>query len=105
MRFKLLLLTCTSIFFVSSCNAETSSKSGKELAVVCAGCHGDNGISNIPIYPNLSGQKGPYLEMALKAYRGKSRTGLQANAMYSISANLSDADIKALAKYYSSMKR
>ena len=34
---------------------------GKAKSVTCAACHGNNGISMIPMYPNLAGQKEQYL--------------------------------------------
>ena len=74
---------------------------GKAKATSCAGCHGVNGISNNPEWPNLAGQKQAYLKSALKMYRD----GIRKNAMMSAMAkNLSDADIANLAAYYASLK-
>ncbi len=68
----------------------------------CSGCHGANAISAEGTgYPNLAGQKAPYLEKALKAYRDKSR---QAPLMNGMAAGLSDEDIANLAAYYASLK-
>lgn len=76
---------------------------GKAKAATCAGCHGTNGISMIPTYPNLAGQKAPYLESALKAYRSQERAGGQAAVMYGMAAPLSDDDIANLAAYFASL--
>ena len=76
---------------------------GKAKSMMCAACHGGNGISAVPMYPNLKGQKAAYLESSLKAFRGKTRTGGQAAMMYGMAAALSDADIANLAAYYSSL--
>ena len=76
---------------------------GKAKAAVCAACHGANGISQIPTYPNLAGQKEQYLVLALKAYRDKQRTGGQAAIMQGQAAALSDTDIANLAAYYASL--
>ena len=76
---------------------------GKAKAAVCAACHGANGISQIPTYPNLAGQKEQYLVLALKAYRDKQRTGGQAAIMQGQAAALSDTDIAHLAAYYASL--
>ncbi len=76
---------------------------GKSKSVMCAACHGGNGISAVPMYPNLKGQKAAYIESSLKAFRGKTRTGGQAVMMYGMAAALSDADIANLAAYYSSL--
>lgn len=74
---------------------------GKAKSVTCAGCHGTNGISNNPMWPNLAGQKQAYLASALQMYRD----GRRKNAMMTAMAkNLSDADIANLAAYYANLK-
>ena len=74
---------------------------GKAKSMTCAGCHGANGISNNPMWPNLAGQKQAYLASALQMYRD----GRRKNAMMSAMAkNLTDADIANLAAYYSGLK-
>ncbi len=77
---------------------------GKVKAGMCAGCHGGDGISITPMYPNLKGQKAAYIESSLKAFRGKTRTGGMAAMMYGMAGALSDADISNIAAYYSSLK-
>lgn len=75
-------------------------KAGKSKAAICSACHGNNGISNIAIYPNLAGQKQQYLETAIKAYRN----GERKNAIMSpMVTGLSDQDIKNLAAYFASL--
>lgn len=69
---------------------------------VCASCHGINGISAAPAFPNLAGQKEEYLKTALTAYRDGSRKNPIMNNM---AAGLSDADIANLAAYLSGLKR
>ena len=74
---------------------------GKARSMSCAGCHGANGISNSPMWPNLAGQKEAYLASQLQMFRD----GRRANAMMSPMAKcLSDADIANLAAYYASLK-
>jgi cytochrome c553 len=75
-------------------------ESGKAKAGVCAACHGGNGISQIPMYPNLAGQKEQYLVIQLKAFRAKERNNM---VMAPMAAALSDDDIANLAAYYSSL--
>jgi cytochrome c553 len=74
---------------------------GKAKAAMCVGCHGAAGISNNPVWPNLAGQKGPYIVKQLKAFKSGSRKD---PLMDSTSKGLSDADIENLAAYYSSLK-
>lgn len=67
----------------------------------CVACHGAGGISVAPIYPNLAGQKEPYLVEQLKAYRG----GTRANPiMAPMAQNLTDTQIVNLAAYLSALK-
>mgnify|MGYP000315433692 CR=1 FL=1 len=74
---------------------------GKAKSPMCAGCHGQGGISVIPSYPNLAGQKEAYLIKALKDFRSKARTDAIMNAM---TAGLTDTDISNLAAFFSSQK-
>ena len=73
---------------------------GKAKAAVCAACHGANGISIIPDYPNLAGQKVKYLESSIKAYRDGERKN---PIMSPMAAGLSDADVANLAAYFASL--
>lgn len=77
----------------SSGNAEK----GKTLTATCVACHGENGISISPAFPNLAGQYEDYLVQALKAYRSGER---QNPIMAPMVATLSDQDIEDLAAYY-----
>jgi cytochrome c553 len=70
-------------------------------AVSCAACHGLKGVSLLPDYPNLAGQKAPYLEKSLKAFRDGSRVDATMNAM---AARLTDQEIADLAAYFSSLE-
>jgi cytochrome c553 len=77
---------------------------GKSKAAICAACHGVNGISPIPTYPNLAGQHEGYLVEALHAYKNKQRISAQAMIMQVQAAALSDDDINNLAAYFASLK-
>ena len=79
----------------------TDVEKGKALAVNCGACHGENGISHSPFWPNLAGQKAAYLEKQLKDFRGDIRQDPMMSAM---AKPLSDEDIKALAAYYASLQ-
>ena len=77
---------------------------GKAKSVVCATCHGVNGISAVPIYPNLNGQKEAYLLSSLKAYKSGQRQGGMSAIMKPQVSTLSDVDMANLAAYYASLK-
>ena len=75
-------------------------EAGKARSATCTACHGQNGISANPLWPNLAGQKDQYLIAQLKAYRDGSRKNPLMSPMATV---LSDADIENLAAYYSSL--
>ena len=70
-------------------------------AQTCVACHGPAGVSSNPQWPNLAGQHAGYLAIQLKAFRDGSRDN---PAMVPFVADLTDADIAALAKFYSEQK-
>jgi len=98
---KILLLAAAGLMASATMAADIDA--GKAKAAVCAGCHGAEGISAIPTYPNLAGQKAAYLESALKAYKAQDRKGGQSAVMYGMVAALSDADMANLAAYFESL--
>ena len=55
----------------------------------------------MPIYPNLAGQKAPYLEAQIKAFRDGTRKNATMNAM---AKGLTDADAANIAAHYSGLK-
>lgn len=65
----------------------------------CQACHGESGISRNPRVPNLAGQQQAYLAAQLTAFRAGTRRN---DSMQAIAAQLSDADIAALAAYWHS---
>src|SRR5581483_51500 len=65
----------------------------------CQACHGSSGISKNASVPNIAGQKLEYLVAQLKAFKSKDRKN---DLMSAIAAQLSDADMRSLAQYWSS---
>ena len=80
--------------------AAGDAEAGQAKAGTCAGCHGAKGISMVPIYPNLAGQKEQYLVDSMKAYRDGGRDNAIMKPMV---GTLSDEDIANLAAYYASL--
>lgn len=64
----------------------------------CQACHGVDGVATVDGAPNLAGQRAAYLEAQLANFRSRERKHELMNA---IAAQLSDAEIEALAKYWS----
>ena len=77
---------------------EKGSKEIEEIAV-CVACHGKDGISIAPSFPNIAGQHEDYIYHSLKAYKNGTRNNA---IMLGIAAGLSDDQMKKLSKYYSS---
>ncbi|MDP5033141.1 MAG: cytochrome c [Paraglaciecola sp.] len=75
-------------------------EAGKAKSVSCNACHGSKGVSMIPMYPNLAGQKAQYLVLQLKAFRDGERKNMLMSPMVS---GLTDTDIENLAAYYASL--
>jgi len=68
----------------------------------CGTCHGTNGRSVSPTFPNLAAQTAPYIEAQLKAFKEQTRADPDAQAyMWGMAAQLSDAQISELADYFS----
>jgi cytochrome c553 len=65
---------------------------------LCAACHGETGMAQIPGAPNLAGQRLDYLREALKQYRDGRRS---APLMKAAIGPVSDQDLDALAQWYS----
>jgi cytochrome c553 len=84
--------------------AEGDPEAGEGKIATCAACHGTDGIGTAPIYPNLAGQKAPYLENSLKAYREGERGGAMAAMMTPQAKGLSDEDIADIAAYYANLE-
>ena len=78
----------------------------KALATgVCSACHGPQGHSISPVFPNLAGQQSAYIVLQLDAFRGKERGDPNARAyMWGMASQLSDTSIKGLADYYAAQK-
>ena len=89
------------LFVGAAAPASQSGNAPAGKSATCAGCHGTDGVSANPVWPNLAGQHGAYLVEALKAYK----TGVRQNAMMSATAKgLSDADMQDLAGHFAALK-
>lgn len=86
-----------------------------DLAAACAGCHGTDGVSTDPNSPTIAGLSNDYIAGALQDYKKKTRPSAEMTIaagdkkgtksdMNQAAANLSEADIAALAKTFSEKK-
>ena len=67
---------------------------------VCTACHGAEGNSANPIWPNLAGQGAEYTFQQLSAFKSKARNNA---IMWPIANALSEKDMWEIADYYSKM--
>ena len=66
----------------------------------CAGCHGDDGVSQSPEFPTLAAQDAQYLANAIRAYKDGSRTN---ETMKGMAEAIEDSAINDIASYYASL--
>ncbi|MFK4720494.1 cytochrome c553 [Bradyrhizobium niftali] len=72
----------------------------KEKVAACAGCHGDNGISQTENIPSLAGQPDQFLQWQLVFFRAGSRKNDQ---MQPIVEEIGNEDIRSLGAYFSQL--
>jgi len=76
-------------------------EAGKTKAMLCAACHGSNGISASNDIPNLAGQKAGYLAKAIRDFKSGARKN---GMMASVVPMIADEDIENIAAYFASLK-
>src|SRR6476619_4998898 len=73
---------------------------GEAKAEICAGCHGDDGISQTEDIPSLAGQPDQFIQWQLVYFRAGSRKNEQ---MQPIVEQLNNEDIRNLGAYFASL--
>jgi len=73
---------------------------GKSLAEGCAGCHGADGVSEIPLTPSLAGQPDEFVQWQLVYFRSGARKN---EIMGPVAESLNNEDIRNLGAYYASL--
>ena len=73
---------------------------GKAKAEICAGCHGENGISTTENIPSLAGQLDQFIQWQLVYFRAGSRKN---EAMRPVVEQLSNEDVRNLGAYFASL--
>lgn len=74
---------------------------GKAEASTCAACHGESGISVVPMFPNLAGQGAEYTYWRLVEVQREARAD---SPMTPLVANLDDAQMRNMAAWYASLE-
>jgi len=80
--------------------AHADTAAGKQKAEICAGCHGEAGISQMENVPSLAGQPDQFIQWQLVFFRGGARKNEQ---MAPIAETISNEDIRILGAYFASL--
>ncbi len=82
-------------------HAEGSAEAGATKAATCIACHGPNGNSANPEWPNLAGQNAAYITEQLKQFRAGQRSASpNGMVMTAQAAALTDEDIADIGAYF-----
>lgn len=73
-----------------------------QVLAQCAACHGVEGIAKSADVPHLAGQQELYLYNQIKAFRSGARPHKE---MRHMSRQLSDAEMREIARFYAGMPR
>ena len=102
------LISTTALIFTPLAVAGGDAANGKTVALEkgCAGCHGVDGNSPAPTWPNIAGQGEKYLVKQLRAFRDNNleKSGRVDPTMAGFAAGLSDQEIDDLSAYFASQK-
>jgi len=98
---KQLIIISLLVIAANNIVAAADVEAGKNKAAMCIACHGVDGNSFNPDWPNLAGQKVSYLTKQLTDFRDGKRTNVQ---MAPLAAALTDEDILNISAYFSSQK-
>jgi cytochrome c553 len=98
-KFVVALTLCALSGGSSVAIAAGNAQAGQAKSTTCVACHGVDGNSANPEWPNLAAQHAPYVQRELKAFK----TGERQNPLMSpIAATLQDQDMDDLAAYFAS---
>ncbi|UCH53081.1 MAG: c-type cytochrome [Pseudomonadota bacterium] len=108
------VLACGAAFAMFGASSASAADIAK-IAAECDSCHGKDGASTESSVPTIAGMSATYLSDSMKIYKKKERPCVEAkhltgdkkgkkSDMCKEAADLSDADAKAIAKYYAGKK-
>lgn len=99
MRALATLFLCAGVIVTGPVQAAGDPQAGKTKSAPCAACHGADGNSVNPEWPNLAGQFAPYLVKQLQDFKSGARKN---PLMAPMVAPLSPQDMEDLAAYFAS---
>jgi cytochrome c553 len=95
------LALCLFISISANTYAAGDPAAGQEKSAVCQGCHGPDGNSLAPDFPNLASQNTAYLRKQLHDFQSGNRKN---ETMTSMAAGLQEKDIQDITSYFSAQK-
>ena len=100
------MLTAFGLLFLLAAGAtqaaslvEGSAEAGKSKALTCGACHGVDGNSVNPMWPNVAGQHSVYIFEQLQAFKSGTRSDILMSAQ---TLALNEQDMRDLAVYFES---
>lgn len=90
------------VFFAVDSSADMLDKTGMAPWEVCALCHGADGVSVMPKFPKLAGQKAAYIESQVLRFRHGERMN-DGGQMQTISAEVELRDLADISRYFSQL--
>jgi len=101
-RSRIALFGVVALAACTTAHAVGDAEAGKQKSQACVACHGPQGVSQNPQFPNLAGQVEGYIATQLKNFK----SGARNNAiMKGIVAGLSPEDMQDLDAYFTSLDR
>jgi cytochrome c553 len=98
---SLLLILCMNGLVQAGESATADPIAGQSKTVICGACHGPDGNSLVPVFPNLAGQGERYLLKQLQEIRDGKRVVPE---MTGLLVPLSDQDLADIAAHYAGQK-
>lgn len=90
----------SAVLLLASAATAADNAAIKEKAAACAGCHGENGISQTENVPSLAGQPDQFLQWQLVFFRAGSRKNEQ---MQPIVETITNEDIRNFGAYFAQL--
>lgn len=104
MRSRTIIAIAGSVLIATAASAGSAPPEPDLVVNTCSQCHGDRGISNAPLFPNLAAQDKEYLVTQLKSFRDHSRGDPHAQAyMWGMASPLTDNVINDVASYFAAL--
>jgi cytochrome c553 len=99
---RIILLALAVVALLADCGQASAADvaAGKALAEGCAGCHGADGVSQMPLTPSLAGQSDEFVQWQLVYFRSGTR---KSEVMGPIAEALTNEEIRNLGAYYASL--